>query len=240
MSGGAYIALSGMRARAAQLDRAAADIANSATSGYKGERSSSVVAQRPFFQAALDSAVDVVNGPGRVDFTPGTLVKSGREMDCAIDGAGFFVLQTAAGPRYTRNGHFERSAGGYLAAADGALVLGEDDKPIPIGDGQVAIDPDGSIRLNGAQAGRLRVVDFADRSGLTREQGERFAGLPLAEARPASGVVRGGSIEESNVSVMDRVVQLTQLTRNFEALNRGISVLLNDLDGRAISELGRK
>ena len=239
MPGGAYIALSGMRARADQLDRLAADLANVGTSGYKAARTGSMAAERPFLRA-LDSAVDVVNGPARVDFTPGALARTGRDLDCAIDGPGFFVLQTPAGTRYTRNGHFNRSASGELTASDGSVVLGANDAPIAIPNGKISIEPDGSVRVNGAVAGRLRVADFADRGALVREQGERFSGPALSEARPGAGLVRGGSIEESNVSVVDRVAQLAQLTASFEALNRGISVLMNDLDGRVISELGRK
>jgi flagellar basal-body rod protein FlgF len=240
MSGGMYVALSGMRARTAQLDRVAADIANVGTSGYKSERTSSVPAERPFFQGALDSAVDVANGPAKVDFTPGTLTSTGRDLDCAIDGRGFFVLQTPAGPRYTRNGHFTRSASGELAADDGSFVLGQNDARIPVGDGKVVVEADGSVKVNGTLAGRLRVVDFADTTGLTREQAERFAGPALAEARESTAEVRGGAIEGSNVSTMERVAQMTQISRSFEALNRGISVLMNELDGRAISELGRR
>lgn len=240
MSGGLYVALSGMRTRSAQLDRVAADIANVGTSGYKSERAGSVPAERPYFDGALDAAVDVVSGPARVDFTPGTLTTTGRDLDCAIDGPGFFALQTPAGPRYTRNGHFTRAAGGYLAADDGSPVLGQTGARIPIGVGPVAIDADGTVKVNGAVAGRLRLVDFADTTALAREQGGRFAGPPLSQARTAAGAVRAGAIEASNVSTMERVAQLTQISRNFEALNRGIGVLVNDLDGRAISELGRR
>lgn len=240
MSGGMYVALSGMRARTAQLDRVAADLANLGTSGYKAERGSSMPAERPFFQGALDSAVDVVSGPARVDFTPGTLTSTGRDLDCAIDGRGFFVLQTPAGPRYTRNGHFTRSASGDLAADDGSCVLGQNGARIPIGDGKVVVEADGSVRVNGTEAGRLHIVDFADTTGLTREKGERFGGPALTDARETTAQVRAGVIEGSNVSTVERVAQMTQISRSFEALNRGISVLMNDLDGRAISELGRK
>jgi flagellar basal body rod protein FlgG len=229
-----------MRARAAQLDRIAADISNVGTSGYKAERTSSMSAERPFFENALDTAVDVVSVPGRVNFEPGSLVATGRDLDCAIDGRGFFVLQTPAGPRYTRNGQFTRAATGDLAASDGSLVLGQENERIQVGDGRVEFGPDGSVRVNGAVAGRLRIVDFPDATVLTREQGERFAGPPPTQAREAPGVVRSGSIEGSNVSLTERMAQLTQLQHTFEALNRGISVLMNDLDGRAISELGRK
>ncbi len=240
MSGGMYIALSGMRARTVQLDWVAADIANVGTNGYKAEHASSMPVERPFFQGALDSAVDVVSGPAQVDFTPGTLTSTGRDLDCAIDGRGFFVLQTPSGPRYTRNGHFMRSASGDLAADDGSFVLGQNGARIAIGDGKVDIAADGSVNVNGTTAGRLRIVDFADTTGLTREQAERFGGPALTEARDTTAEVRGGAIEGSNVSTVNRIAQMTQISRSFEALNRGISVLMNDLDARAISQLGPK
>jgi len=229
-----------MRARSEQLDRVAADIANVGTSGYKATRAGALVAERASFQRALDSAVDVVNGPARTDFRAGSLVSTGRDLDCAIEGNGFFVLQTANGPRYTRNGHFDRSADGQLTSSDGSIVLGEGDAPIHIGHGLVEFEADGSVKVNGALAGRLRLVEFADPDRLTREQGERFAGPPLSEATKATGELRGKAIEGSNVSVVERVAQLTEISSTFEMLNHGIRMLYNDLDGRAISELGRK
>ncbi|RPJ69712.1 MAG: flagellar hook basal-body protein [Acidobacteria bacterium] len=240
MSGGAYVALSGMRARSAQLDRLAADIANVGTSGYKAARTSAAAAERPAFDRTLDAAVDVVNAADRVDFAPGALVSTGRDLDLAIDGPGFFVLQTAAGPRYTRNGQFTRAASGQLSASDGSPVLGEDNRPIAIGRGRVEVEADGSVRVDGAGVGRLRLVDFADRSALARDGDERFAGLASLAAIPASGRVRAQAIEGSNVSVADRVAELAQVSAGFEALNRGIGVLMNELDGRVISELGRR
>jgi flagellar basal-body rod protein FlgF len=239
MSGGAYIALSGLRVRSAQLDRAAADIANAGTAGYKSERASSWAAERPTFQATLDSAIDVTAGPSRLDLRPGAVTGTSRELDFAIDGPGFFVLQTPSGLRYTRNGSFTKSADGKLVAADGAQVQGEDG-PIQLGAGPVTVNNDGSVLVGGAPAGRLRVVDFADTSGLEREEAGRFRWDGSVAPKPAAGAVKGGALEQANVSIVERVANLTEVTRSFEALNRGITVLMNDLDARAISELGRR
>lgn len=239
MSGGAYVALSGLRLRSQQIDQLAADIANAATSGYKAERSGAVASARSPFEAALDAAIDVAPAAPTTDFRPGTVVETGRDLDVAIDGDGFFVIHTPAGPRYTRNGQFTRSVSGLLATSDGCPVAGESGE-IRLGTGQIEIEPDGTVTVGKAPAGRLQVVDFTDRSLLEREDGGRFRAADSASLVKASGLVRGGALEQSNVSVVERLAQLTEVSRGFEALNRGISVLMNDLDARAISELGRR
>ena len=239
MSGGAYVALSGLRVREAQLDRVASDIANAGTAGYKAERSSSRQSERPAFALALESAVDVAEGPIRVDFRPGTLAPTGRDLDFAIDGPGFFVVDTPAGPRYTRCGSFSVSPEGVLVTSDGAAVQGTNG-PIRIGAGAVTADPDGTIRVDGAPAGKVRIADFDDRGVLAREGAGRFRAPSSVTPREGKGALHGGALEQANVSIVERVAHLTELTRSFEALNRGISVLMNDLDGRAISELGRR
>src|SRR5436190_8886601 len=124
MPGGAYSALSGMQARLADLDRLASDIANVGTSGYKTERAATVAAERPSFRTALDSAVDVTSGSTRLDFRPGTIGTTGRDLDAAIEGQGFFAVTTAGGERYTRNGSFLRRHDGVLTAGDGSPLVG--------------------------------------------------------------------------------------------------------------------
>lgn len=240
MAGGAYTALSGLRARVEQLDRLAGDIANVGTAGYKAERTTSVAADRPNFGAVLQSAIDVAPGPGRVDFKPGTIEPTGRDLDFALDGPGFFVLETPQGLRYTRNGQFARQSDGTLTALDGSPVLGEGG-PIVLGKGALSIDSKGVIRAGGVAAGKPRVVDFPDYSALGRESGGRFrAPEGATPTTPAETTVRNASLEHSNVSLVDRIAQLTEVARGFEALQRGITILVNEVDGRAITELGRR
>jgi flagellar basal-body rod protein FlgG len=238
MAGGAYAALSGLRARIDQLDRLAGDLANAGTSGYKAERTTTVTADRPTFGAVLQSAVDVAAGPGRIDFRPGTLQPTGRDLDFALDGRGFFVVDTTAGPRYTRCGQFTRAADGTLTTSDGLPVAGVDG-PIRLGPGEVSVDTDGTVRSDGVSAGRLKVVDFGDYSTLVREGTGRFQASATPGEAPSTDV-RAGSLEQSNVSVVERMAQLTELARGFEALQRGVTILMNEIDGRAISELGRR
>jgi flagellar basal body rod protein FlgG len=240
MAGGAYVALSGLRARADHLDRLASDIANAGTSGYKAERGTTTAAERPAFDRLLQSAIDVAPGPERYDLRNGSIASTGRDLDVALEGRGFFVVQTDAGPRYTRNGHLERAADGTLVTEDGFAVLG-DKGPIKLGTGTLKIDEDGTIRSDTTVAGKLQIVDFADDASLGREGNSRFRADDTVKATAAKGTaVRGGALEKSNVSMVERIAELTEVTRTFEALQKGVSMLMNDIDGKAITELGRK
>jgi flagellar basal body rod protein FlgG len=240
MAGGYYTALSGMRARLDALDRLASDIANANTAGYKAERGASSEAARARFGAELQSAIDVVSGKTRVDLRPGALTPTGRGMDVAIEGNGFFEIETSSGPRYTRNGRFERREDGILATAEGDAVMGESG-PISLGTGPVEVDADGTVRSGNAVSGRLKVVTFQPDAALVRESSLRIRADGGATAVVVDEpTVKPGALEQSNVSIADRLVELTSANRNFEALQRALSVLMNDVDSRAISELGRR
>jgi flagellar basal-body rod protein FlgF len=241
MAGGSYVALSGLRTRLEQLDRISADIANAGTAGYKTERVTTASADRPDFAGVLQTAIDVSAAPGMIDFRNGSIESTGRDLDVALEGHGFFVVDTPGGPRYTRNGQFSRRSDGTLVTADGLAVQGEEG-PIVLPEGRVSFEADGTVRTDGAVAGKLKVVDFGEYVSLRREDGARFrpdtGNAPQTAATATT--VRGGSLEGSNVSLAERMVQLTEVSRAFEGLQRGVSTLMNEIDGRAISELGRR
>jgi len=239
MPGGAYSALSGMRTRLDELDRLAADLANVSTVGYKTERSAKAASQRDEFAAELEAAVDVVMGGRKIDFKPGVIASTGRDLDVAIDGSGFFAVETPAGERYTRNGSFSRRADGTLTTSTGETVLGESG-PITLPNGPVSISDNGTITSGTTIVGRVQVVQFASERDLIRESGATFRALTGATPEPGEVRLVTGSIEQSNVNMVDRMAKLTELSRNFEQLNKGVTVLMNELDGRAISELVRK
>jgi flagellar basal-body rod protein FlgG len=244
MSSGAYVALSGLQARAAQLERLASDLANVGTSGYKAERGTTAAAEREpdSFAKILRSAVDVADGPHAVDFSPGAITTTGRDFDMAIDGRGFFAVETPEGVRYTRNGHFTRRADGVLATEEGFAVQGEDGPlTLPESGGTVRVDDDGQIRVGESIVGRPRIVDFDAYGQLGRQDGALFrtgAGVTATPSTAARLVV--GSLEKSNVGLVERMAQMTEVTRTFEALQRGVTILMNDIDGRAINELSRR
>jgi flagellar basal body rod protein FlgG len=156
-----------------------------------------------------------------------------------LDGRGFFEIETPAGMRYTRNGSFQKGVDGVLTTIEGEPVMGEGGS-ITLGPGMVNIGADGTIKCGDVVVGRLRLVEFASEKDLIRESGSRFKALTGAEPSEIDARVVGGALEQSNVSIVDRMAALTDLTRGFEALQRGVSTLMNDLDARAISELTRK
>jgi flagellar basal body rod protein FlgG len=238
MAGGYYTALSGMQARQEALDRIASDIANASTAGYKTERAGTQQADRPSFGQALQSAVDVVNSEAQLDMRPGAVAATGRSMDLSIEGGGFFVVETPLGTRYTRNGHLVRNQDGLLTNDEGNIVQGTAG-PIKAGGGQIDVDPDGTVHSGGTVVGALKVVTFDASARLEREGGSRFRTAAAAEvvAHPS---VRAGTLEQSNVSVMERIAEMTEVTRSYQGLMKAIGVLVNEVDKGAISELGRR
>jgi flagellar basal body rod protein FlgG len=228
-----------MRTRIDQLDRLADEIANASTAGFKGERAGHEKAPRPVFAAALDTAIDVSMGERRLDPRPGTITATGRALDIAVDGDGFIAVETPQGTRYTRNGHLTRQADGTLTTADGAVVLGAGG-PLKIGTGALVIEADGTVVSDGTVTGKITVVEFADPRRLVREGGALLRADEGAAASASQSTIRAGALEQSNVSVVERVAELTSVARTFEALQRAVSLLMNDIDGRTIDSIARR
>ncbi|HVC21277.1 MAG TPA: flagellar hook basal-body protein [Vicinamibacterales bacterium] len=241
MGSGTYLALSGLQTRIEQLDRLSADIANANTAGYKGQETTTDGSVRPTFDQTLKTAVDPTLGPVKIDFQTGTIKPTGRPLDFAINGSGFFVLDTPAGVQYTRNGSFNRRADGVLVSSeDQSPVEGVNGKPITLPpSGSLSVDPDGTVRVDGAMVGQIKVVDFADYSKLQRESASRFVPVGETPTLVKTPTIAAGALEQSNVSVVDSMAQLVDLSRSFDSLNKGISVLLNQVDSQAISQLGK-
>ena len=215
MPGGVYSALSAMRIRLDDLDRIAADLANTETAGYKTERMSTEAAPRAF-QTALDAAIDATRGGGRTDFRPGSIASTGRDLDVAIDGKGFFEIETPAGLRYTRGGNFVRETDGRLITADGFAVMGAAGAiTLPVG--PVTVMSDGTLRVGQTVVAKLKVVEFASDGDITRETGTRFRATDGATPIDAIDTrLNGGMLEHSNASVIDRMATMTEVMRSVE------------------------
>ena len=102
-----------------------------------------------------------------IDFAQGTLQTTGNPLDVAIEGDGFFAIQQNDGTTYTRNGGFVLNKNKELVTKNGAKVLGESG-PIIINGTQINIDADGTIRVDGNLAGKLKIVSFTNPEQLTR------------------------------------------------------------------------
>ena len=128
-----------------------------------------------------------------------------------------------------------------LAVETGRIhaVLGENGE-IRLPNGPISISDSGTITSGTTVVGQLQVVQFASESDVIRESGATFRALTGATPEPAEIRLVTGAIEQSNVNMVERMAKLTELSRNFEQLNKSINVLMTELDGRAISELVRR
>jgi flagellar basal-body rod protein FlgF len=225
-----------MRADADAVRVIGQNIANAEVTAYRR--------QVPVQVAEFDSIVDAAAQVGRpsaevaVDTRAGTLKTTGEALDLAIEGGGFFVLESAGGPVYTRRGDFHVAADGVLSAASGNAVLGAGG-PIQLGDALPTIESDGSVRVGADVLDRLQVVQFADEAKLEYLGDGQYANphaLAVSEAGYAG--VRQGFLETSNVQPVAEMVRLMETMRHFETaqrLVRGYDQMME----KAISELGR-
>jgi flagellar basal body rod protein FlgG len=229
-----------MQTRLAELDRIAGDLANVMTPGYKVERAGTLTSERGDFATTLDAAVDVVPGQTKIDFRPGMIATTNRDLDVAIDGKGFFVVDTGDKQIYTRDGAFTRRADGVLVTADGDTVMGESGE-IKLAPGEIHIDSDGTIHAGTTVAGKLRIVEFTQDTDLVRQSGAKFLAIAGASPSPADKPkVIAGALEQSNASVVDLMAKLTEVSRGFDSLQRGVSTFQNELDSKAITELTKR
>ena len=196
----------------------AANLANVSTDGYRreGEVFAEWVDRLPVDGGALSQATALVR---TTDFSQGAMKATGQALDLAIEGPGFFSVQTADGIALTRNGAFTLSPAGEVVASDGARLLDEGGAPIaiPAGTARIDISQDGTISADGAAVGRVGVSAVADLSALTRIAETRFEpqGDPLPVGAATS--VRQGFIERSNVNAVLEMTRMIDVQRSYEA-----------------------
>lgn len=173
----------------------------------------------------------------RTDLSAGNLEHTGNSLDLAIEGNGFFAIQTRGQTLYTRNGNFQVSTKGQLTTAAGDLVLGEHGQPITAPSGEISISPDGTISASGAVAGKLQVVELVPGS-VPVAAGNSYYSVPANAVRPASGSnVRQGMLESSNVNSVKAVVDMIAVQRRAEMLERAMTVFESNLDHIAANDL---
>jgi flagellar basal-body rod protein FlgF len=157
---------------------------------------------------------------GRIEYTH-------RSLDLAIDGEGFFVVDTPLGERFTRAGSFTLSEAGLLATYGGNLVMGQGG-PIAIQGEQVEVTPDGRVVVDGEEVDTLKIVTFSAPETLARS-GNTFASTtePYDEVDFAQTQVVQGALERSNVNPIDEMVEMIALHRGFEADQQSIRLQID-------------
>ncbi len=244
MDSGLYAACAGLMARSQQLDTVASNLANSSTAGFHGQKNifGTVLAeaQRHGRLSALNQVTNsygILSGT-RLDQAQGTLTTTGNPLDVALEGPGYFKVQTASGVAYTRNGSFQVSSTGKLTTAQGDLVLGQSG-PITLPPGPPAISSDGTLSSAGAVVGKLQIVTFPP-STIPQTQGSSYLTAPGGQEQPATGTgVRQGSLESANVSPIDGVVELVTAQRATETMRHVLTMLDSEMDKTAAQDLPR-
>lgn len=220
---GIYNAASALRTAERMQDVIATNLAHMNVPGFR--RSELTV-------AAFDEQVDgATKDPGHgvaveqniVDFTEGPSLNSGRSLDVAIVGDGFFVVETDEGPLYTRNGVLHINPDGDLVNTSGFRIAGDRGKlsvPSDVTPSQIMIATDGTITANDTQIGKLKVVKFENNSELKQVGTTLFSTSAVATPVDESVQVMQGMREQSNVSPTDEMVGMILASRYHEAAQR--------------------
>jgi len=173
-----------------------------------------------------------------IDFAQGRLQETGNKLDLAIEGPGFFTVQTEQGLRYTRQGHFVLNPEGLLATANGDLVLGQSG-PISVAlDSSIA--EDGSIHSNDGVVDKLAIVQVTDSGQLRRAGNGYFQAVDdraLTDS-DASVRIRTGFLEESNVDALEEMANMIDVYRQFEANQKALRAQDETLE-KAVNQVGR-
>lgn len=227
-----YTAVSGQLAIFKQIEVIANNLANMNTTGFKSEKllfEKAMAEQVPLLGASFKSDVQSGDAIATEDFVKirgstadlgqGPLELTGNPLDAAIEGKGFFVVQTPEGERYTRAGNFRLDTQKRLVTQSGYPVQGSGGD-ITINGKAVDIAEDGSISVDRANIGKLRVVEF-EANQVLREPSQLFKlkeGGSLSEVN--SPLIKGGAVEASNVNAVRELTDMMIASRIYEGFQK--------------------
>ena len=210
-----YVALSRQTGLMNEMRIVANNIANAATTGYRQE---GVIFSEYIKSAPGDSSLSMSRAQVRnTSLDQGTLTQTRGTFDFAIEGDGFFLIDTPNGPRLTRAGAFSPSAEGDLVTQAGHRVLDAGGAPLFVpGDAAIAVAADGTLSADGQPLGQIGVVVPEDPLSLIREDGVMFrtegGTVPADSAR-----VLQGFLEASNVNPILQIARMIEVQRAYEA-----------------------
>lgn len=220
-----YIGLSQQIALQQQIDVTANNIANMSTPGFKAQH----VLFNEYITAPKDAtAVHQSNNYGTYrDLTIGALQQTSNKLDFAIQGEGYFCVQTPEGVRYTRDGGFSLNLDRQLVTKSGHLVYNENNNPLtfPAEAADIRISDDGTISSELGDIGRLKIVNFENEQALKNTGENLFDPAGMVEQPLANRRVVQGMVESSNVSAVAEMNKMIELMRLFQATQK---LLQND------------
>jgi flagellar basal-body rod protein FlgF len=249
MSDGIYTALSGALAQERNLQVTSNNVANANTTGFKADRPSfyETLTQIKNPQALAPSLRYVHVADVQTDHQPGSFRLTERPLDVALQGDGFFTIDTPKGERYTRAGSFVVDQEGTLRTLGGHAVMGTAGQitvkgreiKVPPHTREVAISPDGTVRADNVDVGKLKLAHFADvqhdliKDGLTWFT---TANNAQPQAVDPNTTCEQGYLEDANINAVQGMTELIVVQRSFEALQKVIDTF-RDLDNRTARDV---
>jgi len=216
MSGAIYTTLTRQQGLMHELQVVANNLANSSTTGYKSDRAVFAELLMPRSNDPNLSVSMGMLGGHNFQMEQGGLNFTGGKFDVAIQGDGFFLVDTPGGQRLTRSGHFQLSAESTLVDAQGNAVLGQGGNPINIPDDaiDIRISDDGTISANGELIDTLGLVLP---EGAMQRDSNTFFIAPGGFVQATNMKVVQGALEQSNVSPVLEVARMIEVQRAYEA-----------------------
>ncbi len=253
---GLYTAYTGMVNQQNRMDVLTNNLANSATTGYKKEGSTSqsfdsVLAYKikDTTYAARAQKIGTMNlgvkiGENYTNYEQGSFRSTGNMYDLALSGPGFFALEFtnkagATSTKYTRDGSFTLNTQGYLVNKDGNFLLNSEGRRIqlnPMTD--ASVDEMGRIYQNGNVVTRVGLTDFADYNYLEHYGENYYEPVEGATTKAATAMVNSGYLEMSNVQVVNEMVELISVTRAYESNQKVVQTIDSSLE-IAANQLGK-
>lgn len=246
---GLYTLTSGMRTQQTNLNTISNNMANVSTQGYKADKLVATTFEEVLLSrtgnraqsrsdALTESAMITVPSETVVNYEQGITESTGRVFDFALEGNGFFEIQQPDGTTvYSRNGSFTLDGQGNLFLQHVGRVMGEDG-PINLGTDEFSMQPDGTIvTADGMEAGKLRVVDFADYTQL-KKSGEGMFTAAQGGTQDSNAKIVWKSIERSNVQASDEVVAMMTSQRSLQSASQMIKIY-DAIMNKAANDIGR-
>jgi len=253
---GLYTAWTGMRNEQNRLDVISNNLANSATVGYKKEGATSqsfddclgirVRNNEEYNGGRVIGSMSLGTKIGEVytDYTQGSVRETGNTYDLAIDGDGFFAVEYtdkngAVSTRYTRAGEFTITKDGYVVTSEGQHLLGSSGAlQIPTDAVDVVIEGDGAVYADGEYVDTIQLTDFEDYHYLKKFGETMYRPVSGAKEKDAAGQVLQGYTEQSNVNVVNEMVNLIAITRAYEA-NQKVIKSYDGIMQQAANDVGK-
>ena len=210
------------------------NLSNTNTPGFKKD----VSVFHTFLGESLGRIESIPADGTKTQFQQGAIQKTGSELDLAIEGQGFFKVKTPQGYRYTRAGNFGINANQVLADSNGFPVMGTRNE-ISLKGQKIVIEKDGTVKVDGKNAGQIGLVSFSDLDYLAKEGHSlyRLEGSQT-EMKALDSQILQGALESSNVNPVEEMVKLIDSFRTYESCLKIIQSQ-DELDEKAVNDLGR-